>query len=108
MITIYNVLYAKSEWTRASAIAHLTENGVSDILQCEETDRALAFTLCIKPKEDTKPSRMLSLTDSVCLIIKDLNIPDASSASIEEIKEEEKSVPAEQKDASSSSSAGFY
>jgi len=98
MITIYNVLYSKPEWTRTTAIAHLTENGVSDILQCEETDQALAFTLSIKPKEDTKPSRMLPLTDSVCLIIKDLNIPDASSEPIAEIMEEGKTD--EQKDAS--------
>jgi hypothetical protein len=95
MITIYNVLYSKPDWTKASAIAHMTENGVSDVLQCEETEEALCFTLATKPKEDTKPSRALPITNSVCLIIKDLNIPDS-------IPEEEEKV--EQKDASLSES----
>lgn len=103
MITIYNVLYSKPEWTRATAMTHLTENGVSDILQCEETDEALCFTLTVKPKEDEKPSRMLPLTDSVCLIIKDLNIPDARTVSIEEEKETPED---EQKGASLSSNDG--
>lgn len=101
MITIYNVLYSKPEWTRTTAIAHLTENGVSDILQCEETDEALCFTLTVKPKEDEKPSRMLPITESVCLIIKDLNIPEP----IEEKVQSEEGQD-EQKDASSSSSVG--
>ena len=103
MITVYNVLYSKPEWTRESAIAHLTDNGVSDILQCEETEQALCFTLTVKPKEDEKPSRMLPLTDSVCLIIRDLNIPDASNVSIVEEKETPED---EQKDASLSSNDG--
>lgn len=101
MITIYNVLYSKPEWTKATAITHLTENGVSDILQCEETDEAVCFTLTVKPKEDVKPSRMLPITDSVCLIIKDLNIPEP----IEEKVQSEEGQD-EQKDASASESVG--
>jgi hypothetical protein len=88
MITVYNVIYAKPVWTKATAITHLTENGVSDILQCEETDGALCFTLTIKNKDDLKPSRALPLTDSVCLIIRDLNIPDEVIVDPEERKEE--------------------
>jgi len=95
------VLYSKPEWTKATATFHLTENGVSDILQCEETDKAICFTLTVKPKEDEKPSRMLPITESVCLIIKDLNIPEP----IEEKVQSEEGQD-EQKDASSSSSVG--
>ena len=91
MITVYNVIYAKPVWTRASAIEHMTGNGVTDILQCEETDGAVCFTLSIKPKEDTTPSRALPLTDSVCLIIRDLKIPD------EVIVEDERKEPLEEK-----------
>ena len=101
MITIYNVLYSKPEWTKATAITHLTENGVSDILQCEETDEAICFTLTVKPTEDTKPSRMLSITESVCMIVKDLNIPEPK-----EEKEQSEEGQDEQKDASSSGSVG--
>jgi hypothetical protein len=92
MITIFNVIYAKPVWTRQTAIAHMTENGVNDILQCEETDGAMCFTLTVK--QDDKPSRLLQLTDSVCLVIKDLNIPDAEIPELifgePALKEEEK------------------
>jgi hypothetical protein len=100
MITIYNVLYSKPEWTKETAITHLTENGASDILQCEETDQAVCFTLTVKPKEDIKPSRMLPITESVCLIIKDLNIPEPKE------EKEQSEGQDEQKDASSSGSVG--
>jgi len=95
MITIYNVLYSKPLWTKETAMAHLATNGVENILECEENDKVLCFTLMIKPKEDTLSSRMLPITESVCLVIKDLLLPDSD---IQESPEDER------KDASLSSS----
>jgi hypothetical protein len=101
MITVYNVIYAKPVWTRASAIEHMTGNGVTDILQCEETEGAICFTLSIKPSNDLTPSRALPLTDSVCLIIRDLKIPDEVIVELDERKE----PPEEKTDASLSERA---
>jgi len=77
MLVIYNVIYAKPTWTKEEALAHLCDNGVSDVLQCEENDKALCFTLLEKSKDDTSSSRALPITESVCLIVKDLKIKDA-------------------------------
>jgi hypothetical protein len=77
MLVIYNVIYAKPTWAKEEALTHLTDNGVSDVLGCEENDTALCFTLLEKPKDDTSSSRALPITESVCLIVKDLKIKDA-------------------------------
>ena len=77
MLVIYNVVYTKPTWAKEEAIVHLNDNGVTDILGCEENDTALCFTLTQKPKDDTSSSRALPITESVCLIVKDLKIKDA-------------------------------
>lgn len=97
MITIYNVLYSKPLWTKETAIDHMTENGVDNIIECEENDSVLCFTLALKPETDTLSSRMLPITESVCLVIKDLRLPD--SVALPQPEDEKK-------DASSSSSVG--
>jgi hypothetical protein len=76
MLTIYNVIYTKPEWTRENALAHLGKNGVKLVLQCEENDKCCCFTIKQKDAEDTKDSRFIPLTDSVGLIIKDLELPE--------------------------------
>lgn len=89
MLTIYNVIYTKPEWTRENALAHLGKNGVKLVLQCEENDKCCCFTINQKDAEDTKESRFIPITDSVGLIIKDLDLPEAK---VEELETEGASV----------------
>ena len=83
MITTFAVLYTKPEWTMASAIEHITKFCGKVQIGCIENDKCFCFT--IDENKDGYSTNFLPLSDSVGIIVRDLELPQE-----EEKKEEEK------------------
>ena len=74
MDTIYNIIFVKKEWTKENAHNFLVENNFK-FKTLEETDEVLCFLINEKDITiDTKPSLLLSLTETVFIIVKDNGI----------------------------------
>ena len=85
MITTFAVLYTKPEWNMTSAIEHISKFCGKVQLGCCENDKCFCFT--IDENKDGYSTNFLPLSDSVGLIVRDLELPKEEE---EEKKEEEK------------------
>jgi hypothetical protein len=87
MITTYAVIYTKPEWTMQTALEHLTKHCGQTQIGCNENDKCFAFT--IDKNEEKHETNFLPLSDTVAVIVKDLNLPQPVHVQEEE-KEEKK------------------
>lgn len=87
MITTYAVLYTKPDWDMTSAIDHLMKHSGKTQISCKENNECLCFT--IDENKEGNATNFLPLSDSVAVIIKDLNLPPPVLVQEEE-KEEKK------------------
>ncbi len=79
MDTIYNIIFLKKEWTKETSLKFLVENKF-EFKSLEETGEVLCFLISEKDiTTDTKPSLLLSLTETVFIIVKDNGTIDIES-----------------------------
>jgi hypothetical protein len=69
---VYNIIYTKPEWCKDTSFAHLLVNKQTP-LGCEETSECICYTLV--EKKDEQPNLLVPLSDSVALVIKNVNLP---------------------------------
>jgi hypothetical protein len=71
-IVVYNIIYTKPEWCKDTSFAHLLVNHQKP-LGCEENGHCICYTLL--EKKDNTESLLVPLSDSVAIVIKNINLP---------------------------------
>jgi hypothetical protein len=72
-IVVYNIIYTKPEWCKDTSFAHLLVNH-QKVLGCEENGHCICYTLLEKKDKDVE-SLLVPLSDSVAIVIKNINLP---------------------------------
>lgn len=106
-IVVYNIIYTKPEWCKDTSFAHLLVNH-QKVLGCEENGHCICYTLLEKKDKDVE-SLLVPLSDSVAIVIKNINLPkqefkeEKEEEEVKEVKEEkdEKEVKEEKEECSS-------
>jgi hypothetical protein len=86
-IVVYNIIYTKPEWCKDTSFAHLLVNH-QKALGCEENEHCICYTLLEKKDKDVE-SLLVPLSDSVAIVIKNINLPKQQlKEERDEVKEE--------------------